>query len=590
MELLIPNTSKHDMVTYSISINGQLADPSYEVMSIMVNREINKISAARILIRDGEASERTFAVSNSGDFIPGNKITILIGLDGDNKKVFEGIIIKHAVRVKEDGNGELIIDCRDQAIKMAVGRHSRYFENIKDSELMDELIGYYKEDLKSDVQATSTKHKELVQHHITDWDFMLLRAEANSMLVNVIDGEIKIQKPDPKAPVALEVNYGSSILEFEAEMDSRTQWKNVQGYSWDYKKQDLFDADTSGVSFAEHGNISADKLAEVLKLDKYEMRHSGHVLEQELQDWVNGVMLRSRMAKIRGRAKFTGYSAVKPGDMIKLNGVGDRFTGNAFVTAVRHEMGQGMWDTHVQFGLDGTRYALEHNDVFDPLAAGLAGAVHGLQIGKVVQLQDDPDGEDRILVKVPVIDNKAQGIWSRIASLDAGSDRGAFFRPELGDEVIIGFINDDPRDAVVLGMLHSSAKPAPIRAKDVNHEKGFTTRSKMHVQFNDDKKSITIDTPAGNSIILDESGSTIKIKDQNSNKVTLDMKGISLESPLQIEIKAGTILSLSAGASLSISAPALSMKADAAVSIEGATAKLAAQGPNVISGLPVMIN
>ena len=112
----------------------------------------------------------------------------------------------------------------------------------------------------------------------------------------------------------------------------------------------------------------------------------------------------------------------------------------------------------------------------------------------------------------------------------------------------------------------------------------------MHVQFNDDKKSITIDTPAGNSIILDESGSTIKIKDQNSNKVTLDMKGISLESPLQIEIKAGTILSLSAGASLSISAPALSMKADAAVSIEGATAKLAAQGPNVISGLPVMIN
>jgi len=49
--------------------------------------------------------------------------------------------------------------------------------------------------------------------------------------------------------------------------------------------------------------------------------------------------------------------------------------------------------------------------------------------------------------------------------------------------------------------------------------------------------------------------STIKIKDQNSNKITMDSKGISMQSPMQIEIKAGTILSLSAGTSLSISAP-----------------------------------
>jgi uncharacterized protein involved in type VI secretion and phage assembly len=207
-----------------------------------------------------------------------------------------------------------------------------------------------------------------------------------------------------------------------------------------------------------------------------------------------------------------------------------------------------------------------------------------------VQLQNDPDGEDRILVKIPVIDNNAQGIWTRMASLDAGSDRGAFFRPEIDDEVIVGFINDDPRDAVVLGMLHSSAKPAPIKAQDVNHEKGFTTRSKMHIHFNDDTKTITIDTPAGNKIMLDESTTKIEITDQSSNKITMEPGGIKMESPVNIDIKAGAVLSLSAGGSLSISAPALSMKADASVSIEGATAKFASQGPNVISGLPVMIN
>ncbi|HTE28507.1 hypothetical protein, partial [Flavitalea sp.] len=89
---------------------------------------------------------------------------------------------------------------------------------------------------------------------------------------------------------------------------------------------------------------------------------------------------------------------------------------------------------------------------------------------------------------------------------------------------------------------------------------------------------------------LDESSMKIEIKDQNSNSITMSPTGIKMESPLQIDIKAGTVLTLGAGVSLAISGPSLSMKADASVSIEGASAKLAAQGPNVISGLPVMIN
>jgi len=189
-----------------------------------------------------------------------------------------------------------------------------------------------------------------------------------------------------------------------------------------------------------------------------------------------------------------------------------------------------------------------------------------------------------------VIDNNDQGIWTRVASLDAGADRGAFFRPEIGDEVIVGFINDDPRDAIVLGMLHSSAKPAPIIAKDVNHEKGFTTRSKMHLQFNDDTKTITIDTPAGNSIKIDEQGMKIEIKDQNSNKITMDTAGIKLESPMNVEIKAGVNLTLSAAATLSIGALSLGMKADGNLSLEGALAKLSAQGITEISGSLVKIN
>jgi uncharacterized protein involved in type VI secretion and phage assembly len=270
--------------------------------------------------------------------------------------------------------------------------------------------------------------------------------------------------------------------------------------------------------------------------------------------------------------------------------VGDRFNGLAYVTAVRQDMGKGIWETIIQFGLERNRSIHTHNDINDAPSAGLFAGIHGLQIGVVEKLEGDPTGQHRILVKIPVIDNKAKGIWSRIASLDAGKDRGAFFRPELRDEVIVGFINDDPNEAVVLGMLHSSKMPSPIKESDKNHEKGFTTRSKMHISFNDDTKTITIDTPKKNRIKLDEKSKSIEIVDQNKNKITMGPLGISIESPKKIDIKAGTILTLSAGASLSISGPSLSMNADGAVSVKGATTTLSATSLNTISGLPVKIN
>jgi uncharacterized protein involved in type VI secretion and phage assembly len=243
----------------------------------------------------------------------------------------------------------------------------------------------------------------------------------------------------------------------------------------------------------------------------------------------------------------------------------------------------------VQFGLS-PQWFHQSENIPDTAAAGLLPGVHGLQIGKVVQLQEDPDGEDRILVRLPIINNSARGIWARMASLDAGSNRGAFFRPEIEDEVIVGFVNDDPRDAIVLGMLNSSAKPAPITAQDVNHEKGFVTRSNMRVLFNDDTKTIAISTPAGNSIVLDEKSTSIVITDQNNNTIKMETSGITMDSPKDITVKAGGKIDITATAALSMSAAQMTLSAQSAMEVKGATAKLAGSGITEVTGSLVKIN
>ncbi|HAA14270.1 MAG TPA: Rhs element Vgr protein, partial [Cytophagales bacterium] len=105
-------------------------------------------------------------------------------------------------------------------------------------------------------------------------------------------------------------------------------------------------------------------------------------------------------------------------------GLGNRFNGDAYLTAVRHEVGTGQWTTQVQFGMEEAWFSRKVNANRSGGASGLLPAIQGLHIGVVTQLEGDPDGEERILVNLPLVDPDQDGVWARIATLDAGDSRG----------------------------------------------------------------------------------------------------------------------------------------------------------------------
>ncbi|MCB0555664.1 MAG: type VI secretion system tip protein VgrG [Phaeodactylibacter sp.] len=532
---VLPIQSTTGATSFDILVDGNALPQTYQLLSIVTHKEVNRVPMAFLVLRDGDAASEDFAVSNEDKLIPGKTIEIKMGYDSTNTTVFKGIIIKHGIKVREGGS-VLEISCKDESVKMTIGRKNKYFTEAKDSDAIEEILGGYG-GLSKSVEATGPTHQELVQYYTTDWDFMLSRAEANGKLVLVDDGKVTVKAPDFGGVEQLTLIYGSTLFEFEAEMDARSQYQGVTSSSWDYAGQQMVQADGRPPGANPQGNIRESSLAGVAGPSSLELRHSGHVVDQELQAWADATLLKSHLAKIIGRAMIQGFPDIKPGNMVKFEGVGERFNGKAFLTAVRHEMNAGAWYTHLQFGRP-VQWFYEEHELAEKPAAGLLPGVNGLQIGLVKGLEGDPDGDDRIKVQLPVVDAQAEGIWARLASLDAGQNRGFVFRPEIGDEVIVGFLNDDPRDPVVLGMLHSSAKPAPIPAKDDNHEKGLVTRSEMKLHFDDDKKIITVETPGGNKAILDDDAGSITLQDQNGNKIVMDSNGIALESAKDITLKA----------------------------------------------------
>jgi len=574
----IPSQAVTDVATFTILSAGTEVSRAYQLLSLDVAWELNRVPAATLVFKDGEAAAEKFDISNSHDFEPGKEIEIKAGYRSQEETIFKGIVIRHSLKIREN-NSLLIVECRDKAVKMTVGEKSKYFTEQKDSAIMEALISGA--GLQAEVAATQLQHEEVVQYHCTDWDFLLTRADLNGQVVLVENGKVKTTAPSLDQEPVLSAVFGSTLLEFDAEMDARDSFKSVKATAWDSANQEVAESEAQVSLNNNQGNLSSDVLAQVVDLEVLALPHPGSVQKPELQNWANARLQKARLAKVRGRAKFQGTAAVKPAKLVNLEGVGERFKGKVFVAGVRHQIGDGNWKTDVQFGIDPTWFATKAG-IAGPSGNSMFPTVQGLQTGVVTALENDPAGEDRIKVKLPMVSADAEGTWCRLCCLDAGENRGTYFRPEIADEVVVGFLGGDPRHPVVLGMVNSSAKPAPVPASDDNHLKGYVSRSELKWTFDDEKKIITFETPGGNKIVLSDEDSGIKLEDQNGNKIVLDSSGIQIESASDIKLTAtakaeigGATLALAGQSSTELKASgSLKVEASGIAEIKGSLVKI----------------
>lgn len=588
------------IATYDIKLDGTLIPDTFRVYAITVEKKTNKIPTARIVVQDGRADTGTFDASSSATFKPGGKLTIEAGYDSTNQLIFSGIITKQSLRIDEIVGSALEVECRDAAVKMIVGRKSLTFSKKKDSDIIQSIIGNYG-DLTADVAATTSVWPEQVQYYVTDWDFILARAEVNGLVVNAINGKVSVQKPAATPSPVLTIAYGDNLMAFNADMNAVTQLATVAASTWDYKTQAISSQQAAN-DVAGPGNISSKQLAQVIGLDSYQLQTTAPLETADLTEWCKAQLIKSEYSKIQGVAKIQGTNLIEPGTYVTLQGLGDRFNGDHLVSGVEHDFSNGNWITEVSIGLPPTWF-IEEPDVMAQPASGLIPAARGLFNGTVKKMYEDPDSQFRILVNVPLFDANGEGIWARMSNFYSTNGAGVFFMPEVGDEVILGFLNEDPRYPVILGSLYSSSKNIPfngLTANQKNTTKAIVSKSGIYLQFDDDKKVLTIETPGKNTIVLSDDEKKITITDQNKNTVTMSGDGIVMKSPFDISIQADKSVTIQGQTGVKIQAPGgdvatsginIQEKADSQYACEGgATAQIKSGMELTLKSAMIMIN
>jgi uncharacterized protein involved in type VI secretion and phage assembly len=178
--------------------------------------------------------------------------------------------------------------------------------------------------------------------------------------------------------------------------------------------------------------------------------------------------------------------------------------------------------------------------------------VYGVVPGTVTN-NKDPEGWGRVKIEIPWLIEGETG-WAQVATLMSGSQRGSFFLPEVGDNVLVAFEHGDVNNPYVIGSLWNGRdKPPETNSDGKNNIRKFKSRSGHEFVFDDtdQKEKLEIKTNAGHKIVMDDAQGKSKvsiatngghslemndatemviIEDKKGNKITMGPSGVDINN------------------------------------------------------------
>jgi Rhs element Vgr protein len=523
----------------TVLVDGSALPPNFAPLSIDVTHAVNRIPSALISIQAQSAVADQAPLMAGGPFKPAAEVEIkLRRAEEDDVSVFKGLVTAFEVHTRE-GLPTLDVVVKDKSVKLTGARNTRIWTDAADSDAIRSIVTGAGLTV-DDAPDTTPKHTILVQHDCTDWDFILTRADAQGLAVMAFDGAVSLKKLAVDGEAAYSFSLGlDPITDLHFELDAATQAPSLSGVAWDPKQLAATEPATADPLSLPQGEIGTATVGDAIGMRPLRLTHMVPLPADEVKAWTRAREARARLALIRGRMSVAGLPNAKPMNIAELKGLGDRLSGKVLVTGVRHRLDAHGFSTELQFGLS-PEPAGRLPEIAEMEAAGLLPPISGLHVGTIPDHQDDdPDGESRIQVNVSsVLSDPPKPLWARIASPDAGDKRGFCFKPEPGDEVLVGFLDDDPRHPVVLGRLWGSTNKLPEGFTDAK-QKGIIGKKDTRIILSEaDKPSITISTPGGRTVILDDDGKSITLTDKDKNKIKLDADGITIDSAKDLVIQA----------------------------------------------------
>ncbi len=418
--------------------------------------------------------------------------------DGTEHLIFSGVVIDVALRQEVWGSSTAILRAASTSWLIDRSERNAYFATPSLSSIAPELAsraGGVSSEL--DDKAAPA---EYIQYGETNWQFLLRLADDHGGWIRTGLGVSELRKSfDDPSPLLFRGELG--LLEFfvdgelgparvaAAQYDSATFASQISAGEW---KQPQFESACQRLGDAVASGSAS------LELLGFTSRSRSSTCAEMLD------RARSEAERSLGGAVLAGGTSrdqtVTAGAAVDVQNLGEA-SGTYNVLEVTH-----LWDP--------TGYV--NHFVATPWKSWRAARrpvpaiAAGTQVARVVA-NHDPLGRGRLQVSLYWQGN-GPILWAPMTSLHAGAGFGLTAMPEIGDEVLVGFLDADPERPVILGSVWNATHPPPrdqyetSGESDGNLVKRIVTKSgiRIHLVDTPGQESLTLATPRSNRVVFTE--------------------------------------------------------------------------------------
>lgn len=474
------------------------------------------------------------------------------------EKLFTGEITAVEPDFGADGIPALTIQGYDRSHRLHRGRQTRSFVQMTDSDIAQRIA--QEEGLTGEVDATRQVHDYVFQNNETNMAFLYGRAVRIGYEIYVEDRTLHFSEVGDDAGPTLE--WGANLRSFRPRLSTARQESEVVVRGWDPKtKRAIVGRATSGEGAPKIGESrSGSELAsEAFQKDGKLLVADRPVSDQtEAEGLAQAIFDEQASSFVKATGVATGNPRLRAGKVVEIEAVGDRFSGRYQLTATTHTYRAEEYVT--RFEVTG-----RHPRTLCQSLNGDEAAEMGVVVG-VVTNNDDPEGMGRVRVKYPWLSDSEESAWARVVSFMAGNDRGAFFLPEVNDEVLLAFDHGNVHRPYVLGALWNGKDKTPESTSTVLDGSGQVVQR-------------IIKSRAGHTILLDDTsgGGGITIVDKAGNKIAIDSgsNALTIEVQGDLDIKSQANLNITANGKVTIKGDAgAELSSSGNVDVKGAMVKL----------------
>jgi Rhs element Vgr protein len=606
-------TEQESVRNYTIKIAGSNIDEDMVIRlaQLEISLALNMPGMFTMRFEDDDLIILTNSKVNLGDAI---EISVPKNDENDTEEViFSGEIT--AIEPEYEYGLRTVVNVRgyDFSHRLTHGTHIRTFQNSKDSDIVSTMAG--EAGLTASVEATTTVHDYIMQYNQTNMDFLRQLARRNNYKFFVDkDKKLQFKKAATVVGSAIELKWGDNLLGFYPRLSLTEQVTEVTVRGWDVATKEAVVGTAATASYLqtigeEQKGGTAYKSATTKDAKHYEVIHMtidqtyANALAQAILDELNSDY-------VEAEGLCLGDAQILPGGTVKVSQVNTQLAGTYKVSMVRHIFTREGFKT--EFTVEGMRPEFMSDLLGNSDEKILTNQKVNGVVPAIVTQNSDEENLHRVRVKYPWLSDDEESWWARVATPDAGPDRGMTFLPEVNDEVLVAFEHGDMGRPYVVGRVWNGTDAVPHTSTELVADgkvnlRVIKTRSGHVLTFDDtaDAELISlVDKTTKNLIKIESSLNKITI-DANGGKAIITMDGeagtmkivtddtFDIESGGNMTLKSGGNMLLDAGtnnvdikgSNVKITASSnAEVKATSAAKVEGATTTVKGSASATVDG------